>query len=837
MEPVSSVRLTVLATDVVGSSVLWEAMPGPMHGAMLRHLRLWQDAVSKHGGSVFKSVGDGVFATFECAESAVRCAVETKGFLESERWPDGSPVQVKVALTTGDLVREGDDYFGVAINRLSRLVATASPTEVLLDGVTRLAAPGASRGAQSLGPRMFRGIPDPIEVHSIGGPAAPPPVPVLEATGFLGRDEVLATTLEAFASGQRLVTLTGPGGIGKTRLARELMSRYSPKMRHGSVFLDCGSFSSESEIAAALLSSFQVRPSGDPQTALAPVLVGTEALIVLDCFEGVVGAAAWVGGLVARCPGIRVLVTSRSVLKLVGEMEVRLKPIPGGQSRWGDRERLFWNFARMATSDLPDAAEAADDVMEIAGLLEGVPLMLQLGAARLRQLSLRELLEQLRTTRLDLRSGFIDTDRRHEAVEMVVSGSMGLIDDADRQLLSEMTVFVGSFERPDVFAVCPSATEKTLGELRDHSLVDVNATRNAIEFRLFDTVREFVLRESPPSPEVQARHAAHYRDKASAWAARRARGAAKDANAMILKDIGNFRSALALSLEQMDKETSASLCRSLGRPYVELGLWDEFNRLEAAARTVGDDGLRLAVLGLQGAACALRGQRETGRRHWLHRLELSRKTAAAEVEIDTLLDLADLATNDGEWADAQELAGQALRMSESMGDPSILAVALATHAQIDASQGDLASASEKAGRARNLLSSEIQNHVAYSVSRRCAQVCERCGDLPGAWNDHAACLKAALEGSILYGVVTGLREVARSPSSPLGAPHRMMALTASLALAKETTASDLEASRAALIETKSALGGRGEDWEAKALALGWRAVAEEILAAVELTTS
>ncbi|MCW5939091.1 MAG: adenylate/guanylate cyclase domain-containing protein [Fimbriimonadaceae bacterium] len=835
--PMSSVRLTVLATDVVGSSVLWEAMPGVMHGAMLRHLRLWQDAVSNHGGTVFKSVGDGIYATFACAESAVRCAVETRELLEGDRWPDGSPVLVRIALSTGELVQEGDDYFGVAINRLSRLVATAAHTEVLLDSVTRLAAPNGARGATSLGLRMLRGIPEPIEVHSIGGPSAPPPAPALDATSFLGRDELLSTTMEAFAQGQRLVTLTGPGGIGKTRLARELMSLIGPGMRHGAVFVDCGSFVSESEIAAALLSNFGARPTGDPKADLAQLLAGMEAFLVLDCFEGIVGAARWVGGLVASCSDIRILVTSRSVLRLVGEMEVRLKPIPGGQGQWGDRERLFWSFARMATSDLPNETDAADYVTEIAALLEGIPLMLQLGAARLRQLSLKELLEQLRKTRLDLRSGFIDTDRRHEAIESVVSGSMGLIDEADRRLLSELTVFVGPFERPDVFAVCPSATEETLGELRDNSLIDVHATRDAIEFRVFDTVREFLLRESPPSHEIRARHARHYRDKASAWAARRSRGAAKDANEMILKDSGNYRSALATSLELTDTETSSSLCRSLGRPYVELGLWDEFNRLNAVAMTVGDADLQLAILGLQGAACALRGQRETGRRHWLRRLELSRQNSVPEVEIDTLLDLADLATNDGDWKAAQELAGQALRMSETVGEPSILAVALATHAQIDASQGDHASALDKAVRARSLLSSEIPNHVAYSVSRRCAQVCGKCGDVQTAWSDHIACLRAAHEGSILYGVVTGLREVATSPSSHLGAQHRIMALTASLALAKETGAYDLEATRVALVEARSAIGGGIDAWEANAIALGWRAVAEEVLAAVELTTS
>ncbi len=864
MEPglTGMVQGTLLMSDIVGSSRLWESMPTEMHAPLQKHLADWKVHVEQHGGRVCKGLGDGVLAHFPQANDALGCAQAVAADLATQHWPDGTPVEVRIALVTDLFHPAGDDVFGTAVNRLARLLATCPHGTILFDEATyHICAEGPARTAVDAGHRRLRDIPEPIHVFALGGRS---PVKAQEADGvrtvgavpfevpFVGRAEELEDLRRRVDSGCRLVSLTGPGGMGKTRLARETAKSIAESRIQPVVFVDCSSFAHAEEIAAAILQGLDTPRGAEPQTDLKKALRTLQAFIVLDGYEGLVETAPWLADLISTTEA-QFLVTSRSTLRLQAEQEVRLKPLRKGERAWGDRERLFWQCARAANADLTDEARARPVVAEICELLDGMPLLIQLGASRIRHYSLNALLEGLRASRLDLRSDFIDLGNRHSDIPTLVGDSLRLVPPEAAELLGELCVFVGGFTRADAEAVCGTDKERFVGEglesLRDHSLIQPEHAKDGLKFRVLDSIREYAGQLWPPSAELGDRHCRHYAQKAGSLAQQRATGRAQETNRRLLAEIGNYRRALLHTRATDDRQGAAQLCATLGRSLVELGLWEDLNLLLETARWTEDQALIGNTMGLEGAAAALRGQRETGRRIWERRLEHCRKVGDQRGEVDALLDLADLSANDGELDKAAQLATEAASLAEEHGFVAFEAVGYSILAHIACSPGSREPMGSPPGmgtpeasrdralefvrRAEQRVPELVQPNERYSVLRRCARVRQACADPRGALANNVAALQAAFDASLLYGVCTALREVATDPQSGLAVTERAAALAASLDLANETGAADHEATRTAFADLERSYPSECAEGQALAHRLGWSAVSEETIASLQ----
>src|SRR5262245_43773433 len=403
--------VTFLFTDLEGSTRLWDEHPDHMKDALARHDVILRGAVEAHRGAVVKTTGDGIHAVFATAQDAVAGAVEAQRGLVSESWRETGPLRVRMGLHTGEAEQRDGDYYGGALNRAARLMSAAHGGQVLASevtaGVVREGLP-ARLSLVDLGEHRLRDLSGSVRVFQVADPALPqgfPPLRSLDAfpgnlplqlTSFVGRDAELASIAEEFGSA-RLVTLTGVGGVGKTRLAVQVGASLLPEFSDGTWLCElatAGKADAIAEVIAAVL-AVQRRPDVPLALRIRDSLASRRLLLVLDNCEHVLDATCdLVDGILHECDGVRILATSREPLGLPGERVIRVRSLEL-PSVWDDVEyastidavRLFVERARAAEREfvLGDANVGA--VVEICRRLDGMPLAIELAASQVASLS------------------------------------------------------------------------------------------------------------------------------------------------------------------------------------------------------------------------------------------------------------------------------------------------------------------------------------------------------------------------------------------------------------------------------------------------------------------
>lgn len=380
-----------------------------LRDAILREL------VELHHGHVFKHVGDGVLAAFDSPEDAVECALRLLDAVRGTDWPSAWPLRIRAALHTGTIEPIDGDYLGTPVNRVSRIVGVAEPDQALVSGATYSLLAGLPEGAVAdyLGERRLKGNPEPIRLYGLrrsGDPASPRPLktgPVAvvgawPASGqpFVGREQDIERIRALFRGPGSLVTITGPGGIGKSRLACAYAERNAGQYSDGAVFISCARLSSEEDVALGLMQAAGIQWHGEALQAAAAAYADRSCLIVLECYEALADDPRLVILLGREAKECDIVVTSRRVLQLEREAEHALGPLP-----WGDEgsaaEALFLEYAERVEPNLGEEDSAAL-VTEACRLLDGLPLLLSIAAARLRYEGLEELVESLRERRTAL---------------------------------------------------------------------------------------------------------------------------------------------------------------------------------------------------------------------------------------------------------------------------------------------------------------------------------------------------------------------------------------------------------------------------------------------------
>jgi predicted ATPase/class 3 adenylate cyclase len=540
--------VTFLFTDLEGSTRLLQDL-GDRYGAVRdAHAAILRRAIRDGHGVEVSTEGDSFFAAFASPAGAVRAAVAAQRGLAGHPWPPGFPVRARMGVHTGEGTLGGDNYSGIDVNRAARVAAAAAGGQVIVSDPTRALVEHALPDGVSLrdlGTHRLKDLNLPMRLHDLviaGLPADFPAPRTLDArpgnlparlTSFVGREAETAEAVHLLGQA-RLLTLTGAGGSGKTRLALQVAGRLEP--RDGAFFADLSSVTDP-----ALVPSVLARAVGVPEAAGRPVLAALcdhlrdrELLLVADNLEQVVEAGAVLERLLGAAPGLRVLATSRIALSVAGEQELVVPPLALPDLRrlpdldgLGRTEavRLFVERARAVRPGFRLTGDNAPAVAEICARLDGLPLAIELAATRIKVLSPAQILPRLER-RLSLLTGGARTlPDRQRTLRGAIAWSHDLLPDPERRLLARLSVFAGGWALESAEAVCDPEglgldALDGLAALVDQSLVlATEPAAGQARFAMLETIREFArerLAAAGDLEPVRRRHAEHFLDLAVA---------------------------------------------------------------------------------------------------------------------------------------------------------------------------------------------------------------------------------------------------------------------------------------------------------------------------------
>ena len=506
-----------------------------MSAALARHDWLAHEVVSEGGGKIVKTTGDGMIAVFTDPASAVRTALAFREKLRRERWPeDIGALLARQAVHTGTAEERGGDYFGPTLNRAARLLDAGHGGQILSSAATRYLLHDPDLVIEDLGEHRLRDLVSPEHIFQIGTePAEFPPLRTADAlvsrlpvtpSQFVGRQAELNEIVELIRSNP-LVTLTGPGGTGKTRLALESARRLEGDF-HSVVWIDLAPISDQAGLARALVKALGLpaQPAGDELEALSGFLERRPYMLVFDGFEHVVDAAPWVSALVAAASQCRVLITSRVVLRLRGERQYVVRPLALPDDEAGpdlieasDSVALFIDRARAVRPEfIPDQAEL-EDIAAICRRLDGLPLAIELAAAHVRLLAPAAIRSRLETDLEILRGGPVDAPERHRTLYATIEWSYDLLDEGEQELFRRLAIFVGGASLEAVEEVCLAGRDidaiAAAESLADRSLLQVGHGRDGeVRLHMLETIYAFSrtqLEESDEFEEVARNHLAY----------------------------------------------------------------------------------------------------------------------------------------------------------------------------------------------------------------------------------------------------------------------------------------------------------------------------------------
>ena len=539
--------ITFLLSDVEGSTRLWEQYPQEMSVALTRHDQIIEQIVDAHQGTVVRPRGEGDsrFAVFELALDAVHAAVEIQRALAGGYSDLPFALKVRMGIHTGAASVRVDDYYGTAVNLCARIRGLGHGGQTLLSKITSAMvlddlAPGVR--LIDLGSVQLKGLSRAENVYQLWIPDLPNDFPPLQAqnivannlpapaTQFIGReDEIEQISTLLMRPEVHLVTLTGPGGAGKTRLCLEVGHRLLDQFAHGVFFVDLAPLVDPGLTATTIARSMGIREGGGrpPLENLLDYLADKEMLLILDNFEQIIAGAIIVSQLLAAAPKIKTLVTSRIALDLRGEHE---NPILSLRSPKSDTHltpqqlleyeavRLFVERAKAIRPAFELNPKNADAVLGICRRLDGLPLAIEIAAARIRILAPEAILTRLDQSLKLLVGGAKDLPSRQQTLRSTIDWSYDLLAEEEKILLARLSVFVGGFTLESAEAVCNAAGDLDILDgvetlIRNNLLRQVDSISDEMRFDMLVTIREYAiekLSEMGALPELRHSHAAYF---------------------------------------------------------------------------------------------------------------------------------------------------------------------------------------------------------------------------------------------------------------------------------------------------------------------------------------
>lgn len=735
--------VTLLFTDIEGSTRLLQRLGGRYPAVLARHHALIRAAVASHGGIEMGTEGDAFFLVFRTAVQALAAAIAAQRALARYPWRADERVPVRMGLHTGEPVLTPDGYTGLDVHRVARITNLAHGGQILVSHATAelLRDTVADVALHDLGTHRLKDLLLPERLYQVTAPGLPADFPPLRSLGpppsallvpltsFIGREREIAEIAVALER-VRLLTLTGTGGTGKTRLALEAVRRL--EIEEGTVagvcadgvyVVDLAPVTDPALVGAAIARVLGMRDPTGPTLlqGLRAILESKRALLLLDNFEQVVGAAPLVTDLLHGCPELRVLITSRAPLRLSGEHEFPVTPLalpdaahPAGVDDIAPTPAvaLFVERARAVRPDFALTGENAADVAAICRHLDGLPLAIELAAPRVKTLASRDLLARLAghpwggPLRL-LAAGARDLPARHQTLRAALAWSYDLLSDAEQRVFRRLSVFSGGWTLTAAEAVCagdgialPDVLD-LLAALVEKSLVTVRDAAGAVRYGLLETVhafgRELLMADAAEAAAVRGRQ----RDWCVAWvqgAPPAPTGPAHGAwLARVDAEIDNVRAALAWCLEAGDSEgvvAGLRLAGMLGPYWVARGATAEGadlleRLLTLPAAGAAPDAVQARALLHAGETAFMQARYDLAAERLAASLALYRAMGDVRGIADATSLLADIHQFREDRPGAIALLTEALGLYRQMGDESRAATMLRVLAQTLMGGGDL----------------------------------------------------------------------------------------------------------------------------------------------------
>lgn len=539
--------VTFLFTDIEGSTKRWEQFPEQMQHALARHDILLREAIVAHGGYVFKTMGDAFCAAFSSTSDALNAALSAQRSTHGEDWGEVGPIRVRMALHTGATEERDGDYFGQPVNRVARLLSAGHGGQTLLSlSSFELVRDTLPEGIalRDMGERRLKDLIRPERIYQVVAldlPAEFAPLKTLDyrpnnlpaqPTALIGREKELADIATLLRTDNvRLVTLTGPGGTGKTRLGLQAAADLLDEFEHGVWLTDLSPITDHRLVVSEIAQALGVKEAGGKPLieSVKEYLRDRQMLLVLDNFEQVTPAAPDVAQLMQAAPNVKVLITSRAVLRLRGEKEYLVPPLalpdakhlpPLEHLTQYDAVRLFIERALDVKPDFEVDNDNAPSVAEICVRLDGLPLAIELAAARIKILSPESMLTRLESRLRVLTGGARDLPARQQTLRSAIEWSYDLLEEGEQQLFRRLAVFQGGRTLEGLEAVSNYDGQLQLDVLDGvESLVSKSLLRQREgldgepRFILLETIHEYArekLEESGEAQALQREHALYF---------------------------------------------------------------------------------------------------------------------------------------------------------------------------------------------------------------------------------------------------------------------------------------------------------------------------------------
>ena len=676
-QPIASGTFAFLFSDIEGSTRLEQQIGTARYGVLReRHRAILREAFSAHDGIEQGTEGDSFFVVFASARAAVAAAIDAQRRLAGEPWPDGDVIRVRIGIHSGEAEVVGGSLVGLDINRAARIAAVGHGGQILISDTTRALVQAhlpADVRLRDLGAYRLKDLLGPEHVIQVDADDLPRDFPPLRSpdvrpnnlptqlTTFVGRAAELEEAAQLLA-GTRLLTLTGPGGTGKTRLSLQLASTVADGFPDGVFFVPLEPIRDPILVPSRIASAVGVVESGARPIAetLADWLRDRQLLLVLDNFEQVAAAAPLVGDLLRAAPKVKAVVTSRAALRISGEQEYPVPglPTPPDLTQLSGLDRLQLSaeartldlvalgqyaavrlFIERAVSVRPGFTVTnanAPAVAAISARLHGMPLAIELAAARIKLLSPEAILARLEHQLDVLAAGARDLPARQQTLRGAIAWSYELLDEGARRLLDRLSVFLGSCDLEAAEGVCGPPSEiggelvDGLMSLADQSLLNVEeAADGEPRFRLFDTIREFAaerLAERGETVAIQDRHRDWYLALAEQAASEIAGAEQRRWLDRLELEHDDIRAVLDRSVARPDPTTAIRLGFAMWR------FWQKHGHLAEARRRLGamaeaswsrdDPRLRARLMEALGGACWWQGDLPEMTEHYREALDL-----------------------------------------------------------------------------------------------------------------------------------------------------------------------------------------------------------------------
>lgn len=764
--------VTLVFTDIEGSTRLLERL-GDRYAALIAdHHRIVDAAAARHGGTRVDAAGDGLFISFATARGALSAAVEAQRELAAHAWPDGAEVRVRVGIHTGEPMSASTGLVGLDVHRAARICAAGHGGQILVSQAARsLVGSALPEGIalRDLGDHRLRGLESAERLYQVVAPGLEdnfPPVRTLDTlpnnlprqlSTFIGREAEIEAA-EARLAGATLLTLTGAGGVGKTRLALEVAAHVASSYPDGVWLVELASVIDGELVDDAVAAALRVkqRPGTGIIDALVEAIGEQRVLLVLDnCEHLVEPVVTMVDELMRRCPALQVLATSREALGIAGES---LLPVPSmslpeptaavdvAALADFDAVRLFVDRARAVQPSFALTPANADAVAQICRRLDGIPLAVELAAARVRALPPAQIAARLDDRFRLLTGGSRTALPRHRTLRAAMDWSFDLLSPVEQAIFPRLSVFAGSFSLEAAEAVATGGPVEAidvldlLGRLVDRSLLVAEEHPSEARFRMLETIRGYAQERLAESGEAAARYDAH-----RGWftgLVERARTAFLSGAiqpewvARLAADHDNLRAALRWAHEDPDgADAELTLASGLWRFWEVQGHLEEGSTwLERAlARLGGEVSVRRATA-LTGAGVLAAHRGDYARATAFHEasLLLHRELGDPKAIAAACNNLASVAIERSDLQRARDLYAEAAELARSQGETAATAFTLINLADLTARIGEADEADRLFGESIELFEQLGDRWGMAHASTRLALAARRAGNLDTA---------------------------------------------------------------------------------------------------------